>query len=299
MPAAIFFVGICLLAVGCRSPLGHFGYDNDKVRRLQVEETQRHIADEVEWERLRSSIGARVVQIVTQDEGDATNSPSARKPSGRAAAIAPDGYFLTAYHVVDSDRFYYYETRATKDADPDSVIYQDSRVTIRKSGGAGRTLHPGRIVWSDKALDLAIVKFPVAPKRIFPMNEARWDAGELAYSADDQGWWTIKPGSKQEVSTDSLLAKRGLSGNGNFAAAGRVLGLRDVSRGEPGWLIYSTMVARGGMSGSPLVNGEGELGGILVRVGRSVYSPLQVRAIAAMLEPARIRALVEADREAQ
>jgi S1-C subfamily serine protease len=88
----------------------------------------------------RISPGMRLTSQVSYS----IESPSFALSLGAGAAIAPDGYFLTAAHAVS---------------------LQPSHVLVEATGGV--VAAPVRVVWSDSGADVALVHAAVAPDSWF------------------------------------------------------------------------------------------------------------------------------------
>lgn len=266
---------------GCSYGLRNYRYDNAMVREQQGQLLEIHLPDRAIRERMMSSVAPRVGFLACGDPSKGFDPVAETYGNGRAAAITKDGYYLTANHVVNEDEVFLVETVfrwKPGQGPPTEVITQEALedwVTIK--------IYPGRIVWSRPDLDLAIVKFPRKSRQYF--DDWTWDLeeGQLLYSADDSGRGTFDP----EVGMDSYV------GNGSFEAAGRVTSVRSALFSSEGKVIRSDLLARGGMSGAPIVTEDGELCGIIVRLEGN---PTQFQTVANMISPEKIREIVEKDR---
>lgn len=108
----------------------------------------------------------------------------------------------------------------------------------------------GRIVWRDPDLDLALIKFPSDRYQSFAFADKPASIGTSVFSGASGGYSVGTAGEG--------------TGNGSYATAGHVT---RVGFPKPGGMSYrSTMVARGGMSGGPVVDEEGRLLGIVTEL---------------------------------
>ncbi len=276
----------CLLLAGCAADTVNPGYDNPAIRKLQNEETDRHISDGVSRVDLKRYIGARVSILFIDGSNGKTDSSGAASDAGRATALTSDGYFITACHVVQGHTFFIEETAMIRT--PPSGSFKKSDI--------GRFLstkrYPGRLVWCDPAVDLAILKFPVANWPHFQALKVPPLRGDVVFSADDQGRSAVPIGKRGVASFGSAV------GNGAFFAAGEVRTTPTRNRETKSIEVSTSLVARGGMSGAPLVTGSHELCGIISRVESFGFSRSR-KTIALMIEPEVLSGIIEADRNSR
>jgi hypothetical protein len=292
IPKKILFP-LFILVVGCavRSQIGRddpmvvWRNDNPVVRKIQEEETVRYFPQADARKHLKKLVG-EYVSIVCQDPGgDSVMASFPRSENGRAVAISSDGYYLTAYHVVRDLPFFLYQQTATPDPER-GIVMKERR-------------HVGRLVWGDPDLDIALLKFNRTNVPHIEKMRMLVQIHEVVYSADDEGWGAFSPAQNTE---DGSIDMDSWVGNGSFFAAGEI-----VSSGHPGTRAdamqhITTLVARGAMSGAPLITAEGELCGVIVGAkmpekrnwfDRSVTIP---RTYASMIDPQVIREKIRADR---
>lgn len=252
-----------LAFAGCATGPGEFGYDNPKLRKLQRVQSAHFIPHQKSQEHFIRQFGPKVWTIRSGDPSGKFNTPTELIEGGRGAAITNDGYFLTAHHVIEGPAFF---------------LTNLTEKPIR-----------GRLVWADPVTDLAVVKFPKSTpnyfrKMLFPVS-----VHTTVLSTDDQGITISLEGSQDQG-----------VGNGPFFSAGNVLSHKPYG-GGPGHTIMTSLVGRGGMSGSPLVTQNGELCGILSRVNLTLnVTSAKVwkssRTTARMMSPNLIRAIIQKDR---
>ena len=197
-------------------------------------------------------------------------------PIGRATPITSDGYYLTAWHVVDNEDFYL--SCSSPDESPLTVVR-----------------HPGRVVWHDQAADLALVKFSYRPSAQFRAEKAPLKVGEPVFS----GATGLNSGTRFTLRNESGIYNlkdllKNSFGNGHFVTAGTVTRIRFLHEPSVRTLYRSTLVGRGGMSGAPIVNRTGNLVGILTGGQANLFS--KVTTSFSMIEPVALEAMINADR---
>lgn len=273
---------LALLSIGCSSQLAVYRYDNPEIRQRQATQLQGVVPDAAEQARIVRHLGPRVGFLVRGERGVPFDPTNVSVASGRAAAVTADGYWLTALHVIENHPFYLIETTAkTAGSGPNNTIGRlDERVLTR--------VFPGRIVWQDRSLDLAILKFERHSPHHLAFHQGPLEAGSRVHAADDSGRGVYM----------THRGTTGIVGNGVFHAAGKVLSAGKRRRGKDGILIESDMVSRGGMSGAPMVTDSGEMVGIIIQVEINSILPHRSQTAAVMIPPHRIAAIIEADRRA-
>ncbi|MES2467572.1 MAG: serine protease [Verrucomicrobiota bacterium] len=197
-------------------------------------------------------------------------------PVGRAAAVSRDGYFLTAWHVVDESGF--------RLSDTVSLV---PRFRVRE--------YPGRVVWYDKDADLAMVKFDFRPSWQFRAGEPSLAEGEAVFSGAsgrNSGMRIVPWNESGTYHLDTVL--KGAVGNGPFRTAGKVTDLKVLHEGSLRMVYESTLVARGGMSGAPVVDCQGHLAGIVTGARVKLFPGAMTTF--SMLDPGTLVTIIEADR---
>jgi len=180
--------------------------------------------------------------------------------AGRGAALTRDGYYLTANHVVDA-----------------------TDVPCMLDLGRSPGVHRGRVVERFETCDMALVKFDIRPKVWFTDWREAPKAGERIYAAAATGSW-------QQAQ---------LSGNGGFEGSGEVIEVAPIYGGSAigAMAAKTSLPARGGMSGAPLVDGDGGLVGVMLE---SRDAPLHLPdfkvSVSGMVSPDVLKRLISEDR---
>lgn len=292
LKAPLFFVSLVMM--GCsahptprkKDPMAVWRWDNPTVRKLQEQETARRFPDMATQKHLKTSIGP-CVEVLYANQHDECSG------SGRAVAITADGYYLTAYHVVADGRGLLMREHIEKQPLPKpgtSFVFADHIATRH---------HAGRIVWGDPELDLAILKFDRSDIPHFGKMRLHAKPDELVYSTDDKGWNVSPPvGQDRVISMHDLI--NGRVGNGAFFSAGTVESAKRTEGAAESVLHRLTLVARGGMSGGPLVTIDNALCGIIVSgsVHRNLlhWTRPTSWSYAAMIDPTFLTAKIQEDR---
>lgn len=278
----------CAIVVGCGGPsLDERRFDNPEARRLQKESVASVSATPIDGQGISEFFRDRVGLIA---------NPKKRIPTGRAVPLTPDGYFLTAWHVVSDGKF---------------VLSDEVLLKALPKTGPFRTAdylrtdqYDGRVVWKDVETDLAILKFDYRPKAPFSLRGSPAAEGSQVFSgASGSNSGTVvfssssaanSAGESPETSSlESALASA--TGNGPFETAG-VITRSKVSPTPPGRMSFdSTLVGRGGMSGAPVVDEDGRLVGIVTSLRGSALTG-ETRTRLTLISPEELRAIIEADR---
>ena len=180
--------------------------------------------------------------------------------AGRGAALTRDGYYLTANHVVDA-----------------------TDVPCMLDLGRSPGVHRGRVVERFETCDMALVKFDIRPKVWFSDWQKAPKVGERVFAAAATGSW-------QQAQ---------LSGNGGFEGSGEVIEVAPIYGGAPigAMAAKTSLPARGGMSGAPLVNSSGDLVGVMLE---SRDAPLLLPdfkvSVSGMVAPQVLKRLISEDR---
>jgi len=180
--------------------------------------------------------------------------------AGRGAALTRDGYYLTANHVVDA-----------------------TDVPCMLDLGRSPGVHRGRVVERFETCDMALVKFDVRPKVWFTDWQTAPKVGDRVFAAAATGSW-------QQAQ---------LSGNGGFEGSGEVIEVAPIYGGSSigAMAAKTSLPARGGMSGAPLVNTDGGLVGVMLE---SRDAPLHLPdfkvSVSGMVAPDVLKGLIDKDR---
>ncbi|MGJ8726616.1 MAG: S1 family peptidase [Roseibacillus sp.] len=201
-------------------------------------------------------------------------------PSGRAVPISSDGYFLTAWHVVDEGEFHLSDFVQLKPFPKEGVAFE-SKEYYRVDK------HLGRAVWKDEKNDLAIVKFDYSPRQVFRLAGGQSAIGSQVFSA------ALGTNSGSLVVSGEAGVSDGV-GNGPYQTAGTIFAVKAARGSRPASVYRSSLVARGGMSGGAVVNGDGLLVGVLTYINSGFLSPPTTAF--SMLEAAAIQEIIAKDR---
>ncbi|MEM7143552.1 MAG: serine protease [Verrucomicrobiota bacterium] len=247
-------------------------FDNPEMRRLQAES----LVDVPDYPIAGQSIDeffSRKVAFIESDAG----------ASGRAAPISRDGYFLTAAHVIDDGPFYF----------TNLVILKTIPSPLTQSGSVLPNEYflienlPGRAVWSDKKSDLAIIHFDHRSPEYFQKMTDNIPEGTPVFAGSNEGILFTEQNVEDGV------------GNGPFETAGHVVAVKNARGDLPFTTYQSTLVGRGGMSGTPVVDDQGQLVGILTGLLQTIHwnLKLETKARFSMIDPSLIQSIIARDRE--
>lgn len=170
---------------------------------------------------------------------------------GSCAPVTPDGYFLTATHVLAHEDSY--------------VLYATSNSRRTYIGHA-----PIRVVYRDEATDFAIVKAEIATPRYLKFREQGLLPGETLFAG---GWMHEKAG-------------------GEFIEYQPIEG--DPS-GKSQKVVTSLPMIKGD-SGSPLIDRNGRLCGVLSTMRLGVIIKMKPKSTAVRLDPAEVMRIIREDR---
>jgi len=252
-------IALALSFVGCSGGRDIYSDGNPSVRQLQRDQAN-HLVEGKKKAFLKKHVGDRVEGIWRKR--DASLSPSSGNLGliGRAAAVSLDGYFLTAYHVVDDGPFYLYESIATAKYERDFEVAKSKGEPLIFSREKRKEyfkdkIEVGRIVWSDPQSDLALIKFDRVSDTYFEDFSKSLDRGVIVIAADDKGTGRLPSGG----SIDQV------EGNWYYFGAGKIVEVKRLSSSVS--QVVSTMVARKGMSGSAITDVNGDFCGVLSSIG--------------------------------
>lgn len=259
---------VILSCVGCL-PGPDYTHDS-QASRAQQAESLKGFDDQVAGHSIEAYLGPRTGWILPADSALLSNDAEAEFVDfgGRAAAVSADGYYLTAYHVVE-------------DGKPVMVLPPTSSFESgRKSKLAGGTcvISEGRIVKRFEPHDIALLKFKHRPHAYFQSS-------------------SFKVSNETPVfvgATEGFVFGEEKVGNGPFKARGLVL---DVANGAGLRTAITSIPVHGGMSGTPCCDAEGKLVGILTsgEVSQLRYRTLSSNFVLVPMD--ELVAAIESDRK--
>lgn len=187
------------------------------------------------------------------------------RPVGSATAIASDGYFLTAYHVVRNEAPWVWveEVTVKGSKDGEHQIHATHKVA------------PARIVFYDRKGDFAIIKAPYRVRYYLALRETKLKENELLFGG---GPW-------HETGAGFYLSETHESS-------------KDPSIPHGFRRIETSVPAIPGDSGSALVDEDGLLCGIMVRGVKGLFYRIWPSSFASMTDSSAIMSIIEKDRRA-
>jgi len=248
-------IAFALSFTGCSGGRDVFTHGNPAVRQFQRDQAN-HLVEGKRRAFLEKHVGDRVEGIWCKRDASLRPSSGNLGLAGRAAAVSLDGYFLTAYHVVDDGPFYLYERIPTAKYERDFKAAKSKGEPLFFSEEKGKEyfkdkIEGGRIVWSDPQSDLALIKFDRVSDTYFEDFSKSLDRGGIVIAADDKGTGKAPSGGSVEQ----------VVGNWKYFAAGKIVEVKRLSSSLS--QVASTMVARKGMSGSAITDVNGDFCGVL------------------------------------
>lgn len=249
-----------LILSGCTSNPDPFLNDNPQVRQRQKSQTTKLLVDDSQRIELEEFLGKRVEGIwVKRNENEGLSGTNLTL-IGRAASVSGDGYFLTAYHVVDDSPVYLFNliktekfNRSLKEsAEKGEPFYIQAEQ--RKDYFREEFLR-GRVLWSDPKADLAVLKFEHTSNFFFEEILSHFQVGQILISADDFGMTSLPSGETFEMR----------EGNGRYFASGKIVKIESIGNGTSH--VITDMIARKGMSGAAVTDLNGNLCAILSSIG--------------------------------
>ena len=266
--SAVLLLLVSSVLAGCGlTALNDRRDDNPKIRALQAASVS-HFGDR--------PIAGRSIDAFFRDKVGLIALNGEALPIGRATPISPDGYYLTARHVAEEGDF-----RLSV------AISQDNPFRVAEC--------PGRVVWQDRAADLAVVKFDYRPGHVFSPRQMPLHAGEAVFSGAGglNSGVRFAPRNPSGVYNISDLMRESF-GNGDYRTAGKVTRLRVINKRPLRRIYESTLVGRGGMSGGPVVDDKGHLAGVITSgQARLFASPLTTFS---MLDLTVLESILQGDR---
>ena len=233
------------LAIVCAcTSCSHYTYDNPRVRELQAASLVGLPMTPIAGFAIDDFFGTRTALILPETsalvQGDVPNQHGnvVVDLGGRATPISEDGYYLTANHLVS-------DATPVMPLPPAEVAERVGRFSFAKD--EARFSH-GRVVKSFLPADLAMIKFDRRPQAYFKTLLPTHLPGLAVFTG----------------STIGFTMSEGKIGNGPFMAAGIILRIEPIAGNGSGHRFFTSIVARGGMSGAPVADTEGNLVGILV-----------------------------------
>ena len=218
---------------GCR----HYKYDTPQIRQMQANSLKAVGQRNIAGQSLSTFFQSRVRLLICFKKNEPPLfEPQAGQPinlGGRASAISPDGYFITAHHVL-SDGIPYL-------AMPPEKVSNASKINeIRWL--------PGRVVTTFEPADIALLKFDLQMDHWFNLTTKEFKKGRHVFTG----------------ANDGIVFGKDKVGNGPFLVFGKIIKVSPLQDHADYHKISSDMVSRGGMSGAPLVDTEGDMLGVLV-----------------------------------
>lgn len=258
--------------VGCVSGVDGLRYDHPAIRERQKQSLRSVQNDSIAGRSLKDFFNDRI-GLIGGKEGIAT---------GRAVPVSRDGYFLTAWHVVDQPYFELRRTRMLRELPMGTgVIDRDRYFRDEK--------FPGRVVWKDPVRDLALVHFSVISDQPFHPVSSHCSNGTEVFAA----------ASGLNSGTLFLPNQGGLRdgvGNGPYATAGHITACEETEGEIREFSYQATLVARGGMSGGAVVESGGRLCGIITGARFFLHPAVHLRTTFGMLEARDLLRLIAGDR---
>lgn len=238
-----------LVVSGCSDVgLRNWRYDNQTTRKLQARSIVGLPERPINGEEFGEFFKDKVVLI---------GEPGNPVPLGRSVPVTADGYMLTAWHVVDDGNFHWSDTVKLKP-------FPKKSGPFKRSDYLRENKYQGRVVWRDEDVDLAIVKFDHRPAAFLKAAEPPVQTGTTVFSGAEGLNGGVLVATSERFS-------EGI-GNGPFKTAGKVTKVREKGGEIRRFIYHSTLVARGGMSGAPVVDDKGRLVGIVTRIHASLFS---------------------------
>lgn len=225
---------------------------------------------------------ARTIQLFNNLTLDPTTPRIDATSTGQASVLTPDGYALTATHVLNDGPVSVLKLKSPRpgqlaltEAGP---VYfsprrpdQPQRVRISDLEAL-----PIQIVLRFKGSDLALIKLPISSPRTFVMTD--------------------KPPAK---GTPLFAYGSNLSGNSSAGRTHRVVDYRSVRTSSTIPHIYTSIPLQKGDSGGPVMNADGHLVGIISRSQSALFADSQTPTIALRISPHALRSIIDKDRSKQ
>lgn len=268
---------LVLLCVFASCKTYNYQNDNPGIRALQAESLAESTSSRIGGLSLDDFFGPRTGLILPNTSafvrGKSLRPGQVYTVGGRAAAISEDGYYLTAYHVVDG-------------AVP-AMFLPPSSKTRNGVGVSGTIRDPvfshGDVIKHFCPADVALVKFDHRPKAHFEEILSNPKPGLEVFTG----------------ATDGITVGEERIGNGPFKSRGVILEIEDLEQGTSGHRIVTSIVARGGMSGAPVVDLNGSLVGILVGGKSSKLTKRFISSDCEIVPATEILRAIEMDRQSR
>lgn len=276
-PSALLCLFSILILTSCQS------LDSNGATRLEKSAAlAAHLADWKPKTLVNQFAQPRTAQLFNNLVVDPGNKRLDASSTGQATLLTPDGYALTAAHVIDDGPLSILKLKkprpgklALTSAGP--VLFQlrhpdkPLRVSI-----ADLEPHPVRLVRRFRGTDLALVKLPLQPTHTFQLASA--------------------PPAK-----DATLFSYGSNLSGN-SSAGKTLSIsktRSVSPSATIWRLTTSIPLQKGDSGGPVMDAEGSLVGIISRGNTDLFVNRITSTIAVGIDPNNLRKIIDLDRSSQ
>ena len=223
----------------------------------------------------------RTAQIFNNLVVDRANKRLDASSTGQATFLTPDGYALTAAHVLDDGPL---SILKLEEARPGKLVLtpagpvlfrpQHSDRPTRVSIGALES-HPVRLVRRFRGTDLALIKLPVRPTHTF----------KLAGSPPANGTTLFSYGSN-------------LSGNSSAGKSLKTQNAPLISRSRI-WSLTTSIPLQKGDSGGPVMDADGTLVGIISRGRTELFANKITSTVALGIQPNYLRKIIDLDRTGQ
>ena len=219
----------------------------------------------------------RTVQLLSNLTLDPANRHLDAASTGQATLLTPDGYALTAAHVLQAGPVSVLRLKSPR---PGQLALTSAGPVFLSPGKPERPTRlaiadleaqPIRLVHRFRGTDLALVKLPLPATHTFQLADAPPPAGSTLFSYGSN-----------------------LSGN---SSAGETLHVsRSLSPAASLWHLNTSIPLQKGDSGGPVMDATGTLVGIVSR-GRTAFLANRITSTVAIgISPPTLRKLIDADR---
>ncbi|MDA0767065.1 MAG: serine protease [Verrucomicrobia bacterium] len=221
----------------------------------------------------------RTVQLLSNPTLDPANRRLDAASTGQATLLTPDGYALTAAHVLQAGPVSVLRLRSPR---PGQLALTSAGPVFFSPGKPERPTRlaiadlealPIRLVHRFRGTDLALVKLPLNTAHTFQLADAPPPPGSTLFSYGSN-----------------------LSGN---SSAGETLHLsraRSLSPAASLWHLDTSIPLQKGDSGGPVMDASGTLVGIVSRGRTDLLANRITSTVAVGISPSTLRKLIDADR---